>query len=213
VLPDGVVLVAGGVGVGLSSAEIYDVGLGFSPAWQPQITSLNSPLSLGGNLVLTGSRFRGLSEGSGGNGGQNSAANYPLVQVRSLESGQTAFLPSAQGTSWSATSFTSGSLSGFPVGYALVTVFVNGIPSNAGILDAGVSAPRLNGPTMLPGGSFRIDFTASQGLSFKVLAASDIAVTTWTVLGLATETSAGNYSFTDAQAPNFPRRFYKVCWP
>ena len=31
----------------LSSAELYDVGLGFSASWQPQIATFTSPLSLG----------------------------------------------------------------------------------------------------------------------------------------------------------------------
>jgi len=47
----------------LSSAELYDVGLGFSTSWQPQIATFTSPLSLGGSLGLSGSRFRGVSEG------------------------------------------------------------------------------------------------------------------------------------------------------
>jgi len=128
-LANGQVLVEGG---NTSSAELYDVGLGFSVSWQPQIATVTSPLSLGSSVVLSGSQFRGISEGSGGNCGQDSPADCPVVQLRSVESGQTLFLLA---TNWSTNSLTSAPVSGFPPGYALVTVFVNGIPSTASILD------------------------------------------------------------------------------
>jgi hypothetical protein len=88
-LPNGKVLVAGGLG---STAELYDVGLGFSASWQPQISSVTSPvISGGGTAALTGSKFRGISEGSGGTT-QDSPADYPVVQLRRLDNEQTLFL-------------------------------------------------------------------------------------------------------------------------
>ncbi len=79
-LPNGKVLVAGGYrGTVLASAEFYDVGLGFSASWQPQITSAS--FSVTGQLVLTGSGFKGISGASGGNS-QESPTDYPVVQVR-----------------------------------------------------------------------------------------------------------------------------------
>src|SRR5205807_261426 len=68
-LPNGKLLAAGGQGTSgiLSSAELYDVGLAFvRPGWQPQITTATSPLITGSSLVLTGSRFKGISQASGG---------------------------------------------------------------------------------------------------------------------------------------------------
>ncbi|PWU09015.1 MAG: hypothetical protein C5B50_28095 [Verrucomicrobia bacterium] len=131
-LPNAKVLVTGGannVGPFLANAELYDAGLGFSPAWQPQITALNSTLNVGA-FQLTGTGLRGTSGASGGNNGQDSATDYPLVQVRSIESGQTAFLLC---TNWQTISFTAAPVTGLSQGYALVTVFVNGIPSHSGI--------------------------------------------------------------------------------
>jgi hypothetical protein len=59
-----------------------------------------------------------------------------------LANEQTLFLLT---TSWSSNSYTSATVSQLPPGYALVTVFVNGIPSTSGILDipVGVLPPGL----------------------------------------------------------------------
>jgi hypothetical protein len=119
--------------------ELYDPGLGFDPTWQPLLTTVSpSILADGSRLTASGSRFKGISEASGGNGAQNSSSNYPLVQLLSLTNEQTLFLSVDAMAGWSDTSFTStpvtlmtNSGSGFPVGYALVTVFTNGIPSQS----------------------------------------------------------------------------------
>lgn len=132
-LPNGEVLVAGGGNNSsyFSSAEVYDVGLGFNASSQPQIPAFSPPLGLGYSLSLTGSLFRGISEGSCGDS-QDSPADYPVVQLHSLGNEQTLFLPT---TSWSTNSFTSTPVTNFPPGYALATIFVNGIPSASSILD------------------------------------------------------------------------------
>ena len=135
-------LAAGGVnaisGI-LKSAELYDQGLGFDSNWQPLLTTVSpSILSSGSSLTASGSRFKGISEASGGNGAQNSSSNYPLVQLLSLANEQTLFLLADATMGWSDTSFTSTPItlmtttsSGFPIGHALVTVFTNGIPSQS----------------------------------------------------------------------------------
>ena len=133
-LPNGKVLVAGGLSTSgiLTSAELYDVGLGFMrPDWQPQIATATSPLITGTSLVLTGSRFQGISQASGGNGFQDSSTNYPVVQLRDIDNSQVAFLPVDPIAGWSDTTFTSTPVNNFPPGPALVTVFTNGIPSDA----------------------------------------------------------------------------------
>jgi hypothetical protein len=132
-LPNGKVLVAGGTNASLyylASAELYDVGLAFSSDWQPEITMAPVRLGSGHHLQLAGSRFQGISQASGGNT-QDSSSNYPIVQLRSIESSQVVFLPVDPVDGWSGTSFTSLPVRGFPAGPALVTVFTNGIPSSA----------------------------------------------------------------------------------
>jgi len=185
-LPNGKVLLAGGMHGNypyeyLASADVFDVGTGFSASWQPQIATCSSPLSSGGSLTLTGSRFCGISGASGGNY-QDSSSDYPVVQLRSLENEQFLFLLSS---GWSATNFTSLPVSGLPPGYAMATVFVNGIPSTSAILrvDMGLmpTAILLTSAARLPGG--------------------------------ATEIAPGQFQFTDPQATNFPSRSYRVRSP
>lgn len=132
-LPTGRVLVTGGnFGSGTTNrAELYDVGLGFSNSWRPQITSITTTLTLGNGLAMSGAQFRGLSEASGGSAPQNSPTDYPIVQVRNLESQEIVFaLPSA----WSTNTFTSLPVTGISAGWAMATVFVSGIPSESRLL-------------------------------------------------------------------------------
>ncbi|HJU10495.1 MAG TPA: kelch repeat-containing protein, partial [Candidatus Binataceae bacterium] len=127
-LPNGKVLVAGGEDTSLhilASAELYNVGLGFATASQPKIKAIKSH---GNQLQITGKRFQGISQASGGNT-QDSATNYPLAQLRSIDSAQVTFLPVDSSRGWSNTSFTSGTITSFPAGPAVLTVFANGIPS------------------------------------------------------------------------------------
>src|SRR5207248_3309133 len=64
------------------------------------------------------------------------------VQLRSLANDQAVFLLSAPGGNWSATSFTSVPVTAFPPGFAMATVFVNGIPSMASIIN--IVVPQVN---------------------------------------------------------------------
>jgi hypothetical protein len=125
----------------LSSTELYDPGLGFDPGWQPLLTMVTPLIVQGSKLTASGSRFQGISEASCDNGVQNSSSSYPLVQLLNLANEQTLLLPVDAMTGWSDSSFTSTPItvmttgsSGFPIGYALVTVFTNGIPSQSQFL-------------------------------------------------------------------------------
>jgi hypothetical protein len=44
----------------LSSAELYDVGLGFSSLWHPEIATATLTFTSGNRLFLAGSRFQGV---------------------------------------------------------------------------------------------------------------------------------------------------------
>jgi hypothetical protein len=222
-LPNGNVLAAAGYGSSgsaLLSAELYDVGLGFSALWQPQIITFTSPLSLGNNLALTGSQFRGISEGSGGNCGQDSPADYPMVQLRSLENEQTLFLLS---TNWSTNMYTSASVKGLPPGFALVTMFVNGIPSTSGILDIMpailpvlpfqiTSIVRTNGTDLLitwktSGTNNIVPVTPGTGASGSYATNGFTDVTNFVV------TTAMTNFWDVGAATNMPSRYYRIRSP
>jgi len=193
---------------------LYDVGLGFAGSRQPQIATLNSSLNLGDSLALTGAKFGGVSEGSGGNGSQDSAGDCPVVQLRSIENGQVLFLSS---TNWQTNSFVSLPAINFPAGWVLATVFVNGTPSAAGILliAPASTAIILRNPARTGSGAFQFDFTGTHGSAFTALAATnpELPLSNWTVLGSPSEISAGQFQFTDLQATNNRQRFYRVRSP
>jgi hypothetical protein len=140
-LPNGEVLVAGGLSLccfgDTATAEVYNVGLGFSRDWQPEINA--ATLVAGNRLWLTGSRFQGISQASGGNY-QDSSTNYPVMQLRSIDNNEVTFLLADPVRGWADGNFLSSPLSDFPFGPALVTVFTNGIPSSAEYLVVGQRA-------------------------------------------------------------------------
>src|SRR5581483_84346 len=135
------------------------------------------------------------------------------VELQSLGNEQTLFLSAAN---WSANSFYSMPITNFPPGYALVTVFVNGIPSSSSVVDVIIpTSPRLS-LTLPPAAAFQLSFTNMPGFSFSVLTSQDPAapLTHWTLLGVATDiASPGQYQFTDSQSANYPQRFYRLRWP
>jgi hypothetical protein len=151
-LPNGRVLAVGGYfgnGTPNTSTSLYDPGFAFlRPAWQPQISSvlLNSA-SDGPHLFVTGSRFQGISQASGGTT-QDSSTNYPVVQIRRIDNNQEVLLLPDPAFGWSDQLFESTVFNGFPFGPALVTVFANGIPSDARYLLIG--PPSTPGPTPTP---------------------------------------------------------------
>ena len=131
-LPSGKALVTGGSSSGgiQAGAELYLRDLGFSDSWRPTIVTTPAALLLGGKATLSGTLFKGLSEASGGNT-QNSSSNYPVVQLQRLDNGQQLFPGLDSASLWSDTQLTVAALQGIAPGPALLTVFVNGIPSLA----------------------------------------------------------------------------------
>jgi hypothetical protein len=189
---------------------VFNPYVSFSNVPQPQVTSATSLLDPGSTLTVAGSQFRGDSEGSGGNT-QDSATDYPLVQLRSIESGWTTFLPS---TNWSTNSFISAPVWNFPPGYALATVFVNGIASTSSVVSVSVPVAAdilLVGASRSTNGLFQFSFTNTPGAVFGVLATTNAALplSNWTALGGVTEISPGQFQFTDSQ-PASDQRYYRV---
>jgi alpha-tubulin suppressor-like RCC1 family protein len=73
----------------------------------------------------------------------------------------------------------------------------------------------LTAAQTLTSGAFQFGFTNTPGAFFSVFAATNPALplSNWTSLGDPTEVSAGQFQFTDPQATNSPRCFYRVRSP
>jgi N-acetylneuraminic acid mutarotase len=136
-LPNDLVLIAGGGqyapegATPLGTSELYGPSAGFSPVWRPGLGTPTAKVIIGQALTLTlASDLRGKNYADGAGGGQNSSpSNYPLVQLRRVDNNQVRWLLPDPEAGFSATSFTSLPVTKFASGPAVVTVFVNGIPS------------------------------------------------------------------------------------
>jgi hypothetical protein len=202
-LLNGKVLVAGGQNSGaIASAELYDVGLGFNSAWQPIASKVPTILLSGNVLKISGSRFQGISQASGGNT-QDSSSNYPIVQLRGLENSQITFLPVDPTGGWSNTTFTSLPVSGVPLGPALLTVFTNGITSDAKYLVVAKTTPAFTtqaSANTTIGNNISDTATLANGsaptgtIVFTVFGPNDSTCSTTPVFNsISTVTANGNY--------------------
>jgi hypothetical protein len=70
--------------------------------------------------------------------------------------------------------------------------------------------PKLSGARMA-NGTMQLTFTNVTGLNFSILACTNVAMplASWTVLGMPTESPAGQYQFVDSSTTN-KTRFYRV---
>ena len=80
------------------------------------------------------------------------------------------------------------------------------------VIEFSGTPPILTNPRRLTDGSFQFAFTNRAGAFFEVLATTNLALplSNWTLLGSVTELSSGQFQFTDSQATNLFRRFYRV---
>ena len=77
------------------------------------------------------------------------------------------------------------------------------------------TAMLLTGSQKALNGPFQFSFTNTPGASFTVLTTTNIALplSNWTVLGAPAEISPGNFQYSDPQATNQPKGFYRVRSP
>jgi hypothetical protein len=211
-LPNGNVLTVGG---SVTNTYLFDLGLGSSNSWRPQVTGSPGPSNAGAMLSVTGMQFRGLSVGGGGDDTQSSQSGFPIVQLRRIDSQQVLTLTT---TSWTTNSLVTAPVTNFPAGPALLTVFVNGIQSVSSVVLINPAVTPtvlvLSNPTRLGDGSFRFSFTNAPGGTFTALATTNVATSTasWTSLGPAAEVTSGHYQFTDRSAPS-GQKLYRVRSP
>jgi hypothetical protein len=165
------VLITGGFnGSPTNTAELFDSGLGFSDARRPVLSTANNLLVTPASLSLTGTGFRGDSEASGGSF-NNSATNYPILQLMRIDNEQTFFPLSNSATNWSDTAFSSetlGAVTPLPSGYYRVTIFTNAIPSLEKIISIG-QVSVVSRMTHGSAGTFDINFplTGMRGIECR----------------------------------------------
>ena len=144
-----------------------------------------------GKLVLTGTGFLGISSASGGNGSQDSPTNYPVLQLRRLDNEQCAFLSYDSSVNVSATSLRSLPVPAFS-GYALATVFTNGIPSISALvslpipniaLEAPTGTPVTNGSGTLACGSIAPGQTQDLSVTLRNTGSADLTAIAATLTG------------------------------
>ncbi len=98
-------------------------------------------------MTLSGTNFRGYQRIEASSGSTHgSPSNYPLVQLRRPDNGQVAWLLPDPALGFSATVFHSMPL-GFAIGPVIVTVYVNGIPSQSVMIQ--IDAARIFTPHCL----------------------------------------------------------------
>src|SRR5208282_602812 len=123
-----------------------------------------------------------------------------LVQLRSVESGQTLFLGT---TNWSTNSFTSLPVNNFPIGYAFLTLFVNGTPSLSALtLISTNQAPQIitqpfsQSALLNSNVTFTVEAVGVAPLAYQWFFGSNIVAkatnTSFTITN-AQSTNAGNY--------------------
>ncbi|WP_342379762.1 HYR domain-containing protein [Myxococcus stipitatus] len=124
VLPSGEVLAAGGEGSGgawLASAELFE-DTGAPVAARPVVAGPDS-VPQGCSVRVTGTQFRGAEGGSSGDY-RDSAANLPVVRVRTVEGDR---LWALSGAEMSATGVTVTIPTNMPVGTQVLSVFTNAV--------------------------------------------------------------------------------------
>jgi N-acetylneuraminic acid mutarotase len=92
----------------------------------------------------------------------------------------------------------------------------NGLLASAELYNSVLIVPIiLINPTKLAGGAFQFVWNNTPGSTNVVLATTNLAtaLSNWTLLGGATESPAGHFQFTDPQAANNSKRFYRVRSP
>jgi uncharacterized delta-60 repeat protein len=130
-----------------SSAELYDVGDGYLDARRPVISGTPTSIIQPAVIALTGSNFEGDSEASS-SGTNNSATNYPILQLMRIDNEQMSFL---SGANWTATTLNSIPPFGLTGGHYRATIFTNAIPSlSTNILILGPTITDTAPATCLP---------------------------------------------------------------
>ena len=132
-----------------------------------------------------------------------------MVQLRSLESGQTLFTGT---TNWSTNSYASTAVGNLPGGWTLATMFVNGIPSTSVILLFGSAPAFTSDPVSSASGSLTLTIQSTPSLSSRLYFTTNLASpVVW--LPIYTNLNGGAWQFTDTNTAGFLMKFYHLSTP
>jgi hypothetical protein len=206
-LPNGKVLAAGGQypqDVPLNTAELYDPAAG---TWSWTAAMANTRADIAAILLPNG--------GALFVDGWDNSSDTPASE-----------LYNPAGETWSvAATF------GNPRFHTTATLLANGkvlvaggknsyqsIFSTAQLYDTGsgsITPPSLTANRTSANTALRLTFNSRPGAVLSVTASDNMSVApnAWPVIGIASETLPGQFHFTDAQATNTPKRFYRVRSP
>jgi len=97
----------------------------------------------------------------------------------------------------------------------VVTNFFGNVISSAAVLTVVIPTPIMLTSSVLTNGVFKSFFTNVPGANFTALTASNLTLplSNWALMGSVTEIFSGQFQFTDPQASNSPKRYYRVRSP
>ena len=89
----------------------------------------------------------------------------------------------------------------------------NNLTVTANFVAGNLVPPVISSAVMQTGGSFTLGGTGAAGQTYILLTASDLESPVWTAIATNTADTNGVFNFNDAQATNFPQRFYRLATP
>jgi hypothetical protein len=99
-------------------------------------------------------------------------------------------------------------------GVVLQITYQGGDGNDIALLQLSSGAPSVTGVQKLGDGSFQINGAGYPSAVYNIEATEDLTPPAdWRPIGTVTADGAGQISFTDTDAPNFPRRFYRFTLP
>jgi hypothetical protein len=111
------------------------------------------------------------------------------------------FVPQAGSTGWPYDSFT------FSVGDGEAY----SAPASVSVNIISLPVLEVDASSVAPNGAFTLNFLGVSNASYRAWGSTNL--TTWSLLGTATQVSSGQFSITDNSATNRPIRFYRVTCP
>ena len=213
-LLNGDVLITGGStfnGI-TNTAEIFHLDVASLDQRRPVVSNAPSSVTQATAFTLSGSKFRGDSEGSFGSV-QSSATNYPLLELRKIDSEQSFFIGSDAETNWSDTSFTSAAIKALPPGPYRLTVITNAVPSVSKIVNVVATSLKILSITRLTNGHVVLQCLGVPNVVNTVEATRNLATAFVSLNNSVVADAIGAFEFEDNDAGNYTERFYRLAPP